>query len=208
MSTLDIRLFGAMEIRHQGELLTDFRSLKALALLAYLICVDRPVTRDYLAGLAWPDMAQSQALGLLRRTLHDLTSKLPHCLVVDRRTIYFQPTIPLTLDVHTFADLMVHNEATAWAQAVALYRAPFLEGVYIDHAPELEGWLSREQQAWQQQVTHLLDRLITQHTATAAYAEALRYAQRLMALEPWREEAHGQVMLLLARTGQLSAALT
>lgn len=59
MSTLDIRLFGAMEIRHQGELLTDFRSQKALALLAYLICVDRPVTRDYLAGLAWPDMAQS-----------------------------------------------------------------------------------------------------------------------------------------------------
>ncbi|MEZ4735852.1 MAG: hypothetical protein R3E79_52855 [Caldilineaceae bacterium] len=44
MTPLDIRLFGAIEIRHQGTLLTDFRSQKALALLAYLICQDRPVT--------------------------------------------------------------------------------------------------------------------------------------------------------------------
>lgn len=207
MSTLDIRLFGAMEIRWQGELLTDFRSQKALALLAYLICADRPVTREYLAGLGWPDTEQSHALGLLRRTLHDLTSKLPDCLLVDRRTVHFAPTVPITIDVRTFADLMLQNDATAWAQAVELYRASFLEGVYIDNAPELENWLSYEQHTWQQQVTHLLDRLITQHSTTAAYADALRYARRLVVLEPWREEAHRQVMLLLMRNGQLSAAL-
>jgi DNA-binding SARP family transcriptional activator len=44
-------------------------------LLAYLICENRPITRDYLAGLAWPEMEQSQALGLLRRSLHDLNSQ-------------------------------------------------------------------------------------------------------------------------------------
>ncbi len=32
-------------------------------------------------------------------------------------------------------------------------------------------------------------------------------ARRLLALEPWREEAHRQLMLLLARSGQRSAAL-
>lgn len=207
MSTLDIRLFGAMEIRNGGELLTDFRSQKALALLAYVICVDRPVTREHLAGLAWPDMEQSQALGLLRRTLHDLTSKLPACLLVDRRTVYFQATAPVTVDTRVFAALAAQNGATAWAKAVELYRAPFLEGIYLDNAPELESWLLREQAQWQQQVTHLLDRLITQSMASAAYPDALRYARRLVALEPWREEAHCQVMLLLARTGQLSAAL-
>ena len=207
MSTLDIRLFGAMEIRAGGELLTDFRSQKALALLAYLICVDRPVTREHLAGLGWPDTEQSQALGLLRRTLHALTSKLPDCLVVDRRTVHFQPLAPVAIDVQTFVTLAAQNDADAWAQAVALYRAPFLEGVYIDEAPDLESWILREQEQWQQQMVALLDRLIARHTATAAYHDALRYARRLVALEPWREEAHGQVMLLLARTGQLSAAL-
>ncbi|MCL4860000.1 MAG: AAA family ATPase, partial [Caldilineaceae bacterium] len=74
-------------------------------------------------------------------------------------------------------------------------------------APELERWLLQEREQWQQHMASLLDRLIARHTATAAYAEALHYARRLVALEPWREEAHRQVMVLLARTGQVSAGL-
>lgn len=38
-------------------------------------------------------------------------------------------------------------------------------------------------------------------------AQALSYAQRLLALDPWSEEAHRQVMLLLARSGRFSDAL-
>ncbi len=207
MSTLDIRLFGAMEIRRDGVRLTDFRSQKALALLAYLICNDRPVTRAQLAGLAWPDVGESQALGLLRRTLHDLTSKLPDLLVVDRHTVHFQPTTPVTIDVHNFIDLVAQHDLTTWTQGVNLYRAPFLDGVYLDNAPELESWLRREQEQWQQQVLQLLDRLIDQHTAQGAYSQALSYAHRAVALAPWHEAAHRQVMLLLARTGQPAAAL-
>lgn len=36
---------------------------------------------------------------------------------------------------------------------------------------------------------------------------ALEFAMRLLALDPWREEAHRQMMRLLARSGQRSAAL-
>lgn len=172
-----------------------------------MICVDRPVTREHLAGLAWPDGEQSQALGLLRRTLHDLNSKLPGCLVMDRRTVHFQPAAPVTIDVRHFAELAASGDPSAWAQAVDLYRAPLLEGIFLDDAPDLESKLLREQEHWQQQAVQLLEHLIAQHTATAAYAVALPYARRLVALEPWREEAHYQVMLLLARTGQIGAAL-
>ena len=35
----------------------------------------------------------------------------------------------------------------------------------------------------------------------------MTYTHRLLALDPWREEAHQQLMLLLARSGQRSAAL-
>lgn len=213
MTTFDIRLFGAIEIRRDGILLTDFRSQKALVLLAYLICANRPITRDYLAGLAWPEMEQSQALGLLRRSLHDLNSQLPGCLEIERRTVGFSPSAPATIDIHTFAHLLARHDGdkgdiAAVAAAAALYDAPFLHGVYVDEAAELESWLAREQEQWQQAVTRVLQRLIQHHTAEAAYAPALRYAQQLLALEPWREEVQRQAMLLLARTGQTSAALT
>ena len=53
----------------------------------------------------------------------------------------------------------------------------------------------------------MLHRLIDEHMAQVAYEPALRYLQQVLDLEPWREEAHRQAMLLLARTGQFSAAL-
>lgn len=207
MSTLAIKLFGAIEITRNGEPLTDFRSQKALALLAFLISEGRPFTRDYLAGLAWPETDQQQALGLLRRTLHDLTSKLPGCLVTNGRTLHFQAEPAVSIDICTFAALSVQDDPAAWAQAVDLYRAPFLEGIYLDDAPELESRLLQQQEQWQQQMVLLLDRLIAHHTTAGAFGRALHYARRLVTLEPWREEAHCQVMLLLARTGQISAAL-
>lgn len=207
MASFDIRLFGAIEIRRDGELLTDFRSQKALVLLAYLICENRPITRDYLAGLAWPEMDQSQALGLLRRSLHDLHSQLPGCLELERRTVCFSPTAPATVDIHTLATLLTNNDVAGWTASAAFYHAPFLHGIYVDDAPDLENWLLRQQEQWQQTATQVLQRLIRHHADATTYELALGYVQQLLALEPWREEAQRQAMLLLARTGQVSAAL-
>lgn len=208
MTAFDIQLFGAMEIRCAGELLTGFRSQKALVLLAYLICEKRSVTRDYLVGLGWPEAEQGQALGLLRRSLHDLNRQLPGCLNLDSRTVRFHPATPVTIDVEQFIRLTVQTDVESWIAAVALYRAPFLHGLYVNDAPELENWLLREQERWQGEMVRLLNRLATYHTERAAYAQALHYIQQLLTMEPWREEAHRQAMLLFARMGQLGAALT
>ena len=145
MTTFDIRLFGAIEIRRDGILLTDFRSQKALVLLAYLICENRPITRDYLAGLAWPEMEQSQALGLLRRSLHDLNHRLPGCLEMDRRTVGFSPSAPVTVDIQQLNHLIALNDLDVMGKVVARYQASFLQGIYVEDAPELESWLLREQ---------------------------------------------------------------
>lgn len=208
MTAFDIQLFGAMEIRRTGELLTGFRSQKALVLLAYLICEKRTVTRDYLAGLGWPEAEQSQALGLLRRSLHDLNRQLPGCLDLDSRTVRFHPAAPVTIDVEQFITFTAQPDVESWTAAVAIYRAPFLHGLYVNDAPELENWLLREQDRWQGEAVRLLDRLTTHYTARAAYPQALGFTQQVLTMEPWREEAHRQAMLLLARMGQVSAALT
>ena len=207
MNTLDIKLFGAIEICWHGNLLTNFRSQKALVLLAYLICENRPLTREYLAGLGWPDMNAAQALGLLRRSLHVLNQQLPGCLDIDRRTVHFRPTVPVTLDIHRFASYVAQAEVNAWAQAAVLYRASFLQGIYLDDAPELESWLHQEQDRWQQQVVEVLNRLIGHYTAHASYAQALHYTRQWLSIEPWQEAAHYQSMLLLARGGHISTAL-
>ncbi len=141
--------------------MTAFRSLKALALLAYLISENRAVTRDYLAGLAWPESSQKQALGLLRRSLHSLSSQLPGCLEIDRRTVRWRADAPASVDIYQFERLASSREDRDLAEGVSLYRAPYLEGVYLDGCPEFERWLVSEQQRWHQRVVQMLTSLIS-----------------------------------------------
>ena len=58
--------------------------------------------------------------------------------------------------------------------------------------------------SWSIQALH---RLSVAYTDRGEYAAAIEYTNRLLALEPWQEEAHRQLMTLLARSGQQSAAL-
>lgn len=142
----ELRLFGPIEILEDGERLSGFRSQKTLALLAYLIVEERALARDFLAGLFWPDVSQSKALGHLRRALHNLTSLLPECLDVDRRTVRFSPGDRAVVDVRRFRQLVDAGETGALEEAAALARAPFLEGVYLSDCPEFEAWAAAEQE--------------------------------------------------------------
>jgi DNA-binding SARP family transcriptional activator len=45
------------------------------------------------------------------------------------------------------------------------------------------------------------------HQSATDLTAGIEYAARLLSLDPWRETAHRQLMILLARNGQRSAAL-
>jgi hypothetical protein len=94
------------------------------------------------------------------------------------------------------------------AEAAALYRGDFLEGLHLDGCEQFELWLTAEQEHWHQRMTHVLQRLIAHFSSQGNYEQGLRYANRLLELEPRHEEAHRQMMWLLAHNGQRRAALT
>ena len=77
----------------------------------------------------------------------------------------------------------------------------------LDGCPEFEIWLVGERERWRQRVARVLGELITHHSQRGDYQEGLRFARRLLALEPWREETHRQAMRLLAHSDQRGAAL-
>ena len=86
--------------------MTDFKSNKVRALLAYLaVEADRPHRREALAGLLWPDWPDRDALSnlryalaSLRRTLGDHTA-VPPFLLITPQTIQFNPASDYWLDV-------------------------------------------------------------------------------------------------------------
>ena len=202
-----LRLLGTVQVERDGEPVRGFGSRKALALLGYLAVQGQPVPRERLADLFWGDRPEVQGRANLSWVLHRLSSLLPDCLQADRHSLRFQPQAPYWLDLDAFEELRAQGDPGSLAAAVELARGEFLEGLYLQGCAEFELWLVAERERWRQRVASALETLVAHHTHPAGHDEALYFARRLLALEPWREGAHQQVMRLYAWSGQRGAAL-
>jgi DNA-binding SARP family transcriptional activator/tetratricopeptide (TPR) repeat protein len=205
--TTRVRLLGAVQVERDGVPVRGFRSRKALALLGYLAVQDQPVSRERLVDLLWEEKTESQGRNNLSWVLSKISSLLPDVLQTDRHTVQFQPAVPCWLDTAAFAELEAEGNITSLASAVELYRGEFLEGLYFEGCAEFELWVVGERERWRQRAVSVLRELVAHHGLRGEYEEGVRFAQRSLALEPWREETHREVMRLLAWSGQRGAAL-
>ena len=194
----------------------NFESRKALALLGYLAAHEEPISRSRLAGLFWGEKSEARGRRNLSRELSQLSSRLPNCFQADYHTVQFLPTGTYWVDTLTFAalvkksnqpDLQVKESLAYLAEAVALYHSDFMTGYYLDDCPEFETWLIRQQENWRRQVTEILERLFTQLVSLGQDDQAEAHLRRWLELEPWQEEAHRYLMILLAHNGKRTAAL-
>ncbi len=227
MTRLQVSLLGALEVVVDGRPVTGFESSKVRALLAYLAAQpERPHNRDLLTGLLWPHQPEEvaranlrQALSNLRRTIHDASAEPPF-LLVTRESVRFNPAGDSLVDLATFTALFeacnrhTHRRlevcipcSQRLRQAVELYRGPFLDGLFVQESVAFEEWMLLQRDELQRQVLQALYQLAAYYERRGAYDEAHSYAWRQLEIDPWREEAHRQVMRLLVLRGERSAAL-
>jgi predicted ATPase/DNA-binding SARP family transcriptional activator len=227
MVRLSLSLLGPLQITLDGQPVSGFVYNKARALLAYLaIEAERPHQRDALVGLLWPELPDTAARTNLRQSLANLrdvigdASAAPPFLLITRDSIQFNPASDYDLDAASFTALLAacknhaHRRpercqscAARLEQASALYRGDFLaEFTLLDSAP-FEEWQLRQRERLHQRALDALANLANYHERRGDDEPAHHYAQRQIEFDPWREEAHCQLMRLLARGGQRSAAL-
>ena len=211
VARLALALLGNPELRLDGKPLARFRSAKVYALLYYLAVTRRTQPRTVLASLFWGDTDEYYARRNLNRTLSDLAHFVGEHLVIERQQLAFAQTQPYWLDVDLLEEAMATTPTaqtvTTLAAAADLYRGDFLDGFYVQDAPEFEQWVLTERTRLRNGVLYLLETLAHYYAEQGALAQAMAYMRRTLQLEPWREEAHRQLMLLLAQSGQRSAAL-
>lgn len=207
---LQIRLLGGLHPALDGAPLTDFISHKAPALLAYPAIARRSHQREALAGLLWGELPDADARNNLRQALSNLRRLLDPYLLITRDTVLLNPEVPIFLDVEAFerclhaGDLSTEDHAARLQQAAVLYQGDFLAGFVVRDAPEFEDWMLAERSRFRERALHTLTQF---HLARGDSASAIDTATRLLGIDSWREEAHRQLMLALARSGQRSAAL-
>ncbi len=214
--TLRLRVLGNTEVTFNGAPVTGFVSCKARALLCYLAVSGCCHSREKLAALLWGDMPDAKARTNLRQAVANINKLLPGYLIATRQEVSFNKEASYWLDnealleqieAKTLKPPLSSAAASALADAVALYRGDFLEECHPKGAVEFEEWSL----IWRERLRNLtmrgLHALVVDHNLRREYSQAIAYAQKLLILNPWQEETHRQLMLLLARSGQRNAAL-
>ncbi len=219
MARLAVQLLGPYRATLDREPISGFVSNKARALLAYLIVeADRPHSREKVAGLLWPGFTESSARTSLRRALANLRqvtcdrqAETPF-IFSSRQTIQFNRESDHFLDVSTFCSLVEGNKGrpvkfSRLEDAVEHYQGHFLEGFSIPDSQAFETWALIIRQSLQEQALQALQRLATHYEEQGIYDRGLFHAQHQLRLDPYDENAHQQLMRLLALSGQRNQAL-
>jgi DNA-binding SARP family transcriptional activator len=210
MAALSMRFLGVADLTFDG-VPVQLERLNSLALPAYLVLTDRTHSRDELATLMAGDIADDPARKRLRNALADLVEYgLGDYLLTSRQTVAFNAARPHTLDIRQLDDLRAAETSPepgglAWAADRCDWE--LLTGLALRDAPAFEIWLLGERERRGQQLRELTQQHL-QWLLTSDQIEAgVSLAHRLLAVEPWNEAVHRLLMRLLARGGQLAAAL-
>jgi DNA-binding SARP family transcriptional activator len=220
MSILRISLFGGFEIAQdsrQSELKVT-RTIQAL--LAYLLLQrHRNHPREKLAALFWGDYSQSRAHNCLNTALWR-ARQLVEPEGVDRGTylicttqgeIGFNSKSEYWLDVAVFeegvrqalahpCEMMGAACAEKLEMAMGLYSGELLEGFYYD-------WALAERERLRDLYVKGLARLMRYYERQGIYDTSVMYAQKILYLDPLREEIHRDLIRLFLKTGQRVQAM-
>jgi len=228
---IKLYLLGGFRAEDRASTPIAFATNKTRALLTYLAMTPQQWhTRQFLANLFWPTSTDTVARRNLRNTLARVRTALanPTWLTATNQEIQLAaeshelwtdagafdylwahlhlPTAvpPLQESLITLADSEQSHYRIIWMkEAVELYQGEFLAGFFWqeDDNGDFWQWRRQKQEEYHTKMLFLLTQLAEHAIATGNHQAAADYARRQLALEPWREQAHRQIMVALAAAG-------
>ena len=203
---LRLDLLGVPTIYWQGAPM-DLTRRQARAILFYLAYAGKPLGREKLADLLWPEKEPATARRNLVRLLSLLRADLPEKALLgsDNTAVWLNPG-HVSCDVHDFLRLSESKKQEDWQTAVALYRGPFLSGFSLDSYP-FDDWQQANDYDLERRYLELLARLVKKTQAIGETDQAIVYAQRYLAIDELAETIHRALIALYATQGERTTAL-
>lgn len=209
---ISLQLLGKFRVLSGDEPPTAIRisARKSCALLAYLAMhPDRSVGRQQLATLLWADRPDPQARHSLRQCLTSLRADLapfaPELLRLEGDTV--ELVLPATaVDAGALAALAGSTELPDLVRARDLYRGAFLADFDLG-LETFDEWARAERARLETLAAHAYEACAAGFDALGQGAEAIGTAERLVALDPLREDWQRLALRLCARYRGREAAL-
>jgi serine/threonine-protein kinase len=176
---------------------------RRLALLALLGAAgERGLTRDKIVGFLWPESTPEHARHALEQLLYALRQQIPENLVLGPDPLRLNSR-EVESDLDEFRRALTAED---WATADALYRGPFLDGFYLNEAPEFEQWSDQERSRLLDEHARALRRLAAEAESQGRHTAEIDIWRRLMEADPLGERAAAGLVRALAAAGDWAGA--
>ena len=213
MCTMQIRLFGAFDVRRGTEPFGPFPTSKSRSLFAFLVLhQEHAHARNFLAGTFWGDRTDAAARKCLRTELWRIRRAIGgnELSALHADNVRFTNTDGW-VDVFEFerraAPLQSRtalelrpDDVKALQEAVALYRGHLLEGMYDD-------WCLYLRERLRLMHSNALLQLLSYSMDEADWPAALQYGERLLSSDPLLEHVHRSLMKCHYYMGNRASAL-
>lgn len=214
MTPTRIELLGKLRFTFGQQVITSINTNRMRSLLAFLVLHSESAqSREHLAFLLWPESGDAQARTNLRQLLHNLRRALPvECslLVSDNHSVQWLPDSTCTIDVIEF-EAAIRAAETARKEDIAAVRRALEEAARLyqdDLLPDLyDDWLQTRREQLRNRFAEVLSRLATILESEGDPAAGIRYATRLVSIDPLREAYYQTLIRLHLRNHDRSSAL-
>jgi DNA-binding SARP family transcriptional activator/tetratricopeptide (TPR) repeat protein len=201
-----LKTFGGIALTRDGEAVSGRTAQRRrLALLAVLAAArNRPVSRDRLLALMWPERDADFARHSLAQLVYGARQQLgDDALISGADDLQLNPA-RVWSDVAAFEDAL---DQGAVESAVPLYAGPFLDSFFIDEAPTFERWCEEERNRLRARQLRALDTLATSATRQNDHAKAVEWLRARAVIDPLDSRAAERLVRAMADAGDVVGAI-
>jgi len=178
------------------------RSEAILAVLA--VCGAMGCSRERLMAFLWPERAESKARHHLRDALYAIRRTLGQEAVVSVGDGLRLDPSAVHSDVQAFASAL--NEGRL-AEAVSLYRGPFLDGVHLTDTQEFDRWVEDERNRLAQERQQTVKSLAKKSEREERWDEAAEWWGQAVTGDRFNSRLVVRRMVALTRAGDRANAV-
>lgn len=201
-----IKLLGAFVVEEEGGPSRLMDSAHGMALLAFLVYGNEIQSREFVADLLWEASSTRRSLMRLRELLARVRRWLPQ-LQATRMTVVFRAQDDVVVDLFALREALAGDDMGQLDEALQLYEGDFLANFHLPGASRFNEWLVVVREQLRVAVLDAHHRLCRHYSEAQRWDMGVSIARRWVALEPLDEVAHRWLMHMLARNGQVAAAL-
>jgi two-component system, LytTR family, response regulator len=203
---IEVLLFNGLKIyrRTQDREPIKLRSPKTEELFAFLISKGT-VSREEIIDTLWSGLEPEKALKNLNSTLYYIRKAFGTSFIKANRTEISIEERSIYCDLYEFERLLKQNRQdlkghSEWFNQVeTLYAGTFLKGKAYD-------WASGKTRRLEQDFIGLLELAARSHMEQNERQQSLHYFERILKLDPLREDIHQEIIHLYIELGRMNEA--